>query len=385
MKKLLYVTNIPTPYRQRRYNLMKEIFPHHGIEFEVLYMANIEPDRNWDVPPETFQYDYKIFKGIHPVCGGMFCHFNPGMLLRLLKNDYDIAVIGGMASPSHWLAPFFVPKRVLKIMSVESNLFSTVRKSGLGAKVKRLLIDKMDAYQVTGTPQMDYINFFSINAHKKSFIKLPNIIDENIFRDLVISKKRYKNELRSSLDIDEGTQMWILPSRLIQIKGIIPFLRILKGAKNIKLFIMGNGPLEKEIRNVVEKDELPVVLINFIQQEKLVDYYAAADLFVLPSLKDPSPLSVIEAIAAGLPILVSSRIGNLEDVLDGSKNGWHYDPINEEERGREIVLRISQMSHNELKEMGNLSLERFNDIFDGRKCIESYANQLNTIFNSVKS
>lgn len=66
MKKLLYITNIPAPYRQKRYNLMQEIFPKNGIEFEVLYMAKIEPDRNWVIPPESFRYNYKIFNGIHP-------------------------------------------------------------------------------------------------------------------------------------------------------------------------------------------------------------------------------------------------------------------------------------------------------------------------------
>ena len=380
MKKLLYITNIPAPYRQKRYNLMQEIFPKNGIEFEVLYMAKIEPDRNWIIPPESFRYNYKIFNGIHPEIIGFHAHFNPGLLSRLLKKDYDIAIIGGMASPSHWLAPFFIPRKVIKIMSVESNLFSTVRKKGIGAKIKELLINKMDAYQVTGTPQMDYINFFSKKASKKKFIKLPNIIDEEVFRDAVSSlRKNHQQELRKSFGVDEKTQMWVLPARLIPIKGIIPFLNLIKGIKNFKLFIMGNGELENEIKDLIAKEKLPVYLTGFIQQDEIIKYYAAADLFILPSLKDSSPLSAIEACASGLPLLVSSRIGNLEDVLDGSKNGWHYDPVNEVDKGRMIVKRISLMSREELKIMGNRSLDRYNEIFDGKKCIESYVKQLNSL------
>ncbi|HMM12748.1 MAG TPA: glycosyltransferase family 4 protein [Bacteroidales bacterium] len=384
MKKLLYITNIPAPYRQKRYNLMKEIFPKNGIEFEVLYMAKIEPDRDWIIPKESFKYDYKIYKGIHPSIGGFFCHFNPGLLIRLLRKDYDIAIVGGMASPSHWLAPFFIPKKVLKVMSVESNLYSTVRKTGIGAKIKEILIDKMDAYQVTGTPQMDYINYFSKKASKKPFIKLPNIIDEEIFRDRVASLRGKENEIRSSIGLDANTQMWILPSRLIPIKGIIPFISLLKNVQGIKLFIIGNGPLDKQVRELVEKENLPVTILGFKQQDELIYYYAAADLFVLPSLKDASPLSAIEACAAGLPLLVSSRIGNLEDVLDSPNNGWHYDPENEKEKGKEIVQKISHMSRNELKEKGYQSLKRFNDIFEGRKCVESYVKQLNTVLNLIK-
>ncbi|MDD4244411.1 MAG: glycosyltransferase family 4 protein [Bacilli bacterium] len=379
MKKLLYITNIPAPYRQKRYNLMQEIFPKNGIEFDVLYMAEIEPDRNWIIPSESFRYNYLIFKGIHPEIGNFHAHFNPGLLLRLMKKDYDIAIVGGMASPSHWLAPFFIPEKVIKVMSVESNLFSTVRKKGFGAKIKELLLNKMDAYQVTGTPQMDYINFFLKKSSKKKFIKLPNLIDEEVFRDAVSSLRKNQKQLRNSFGVNENTQMWVLPARLIPLKGIIPFLNLLKDVKNYQLFIIGDGELKNEIIDIITKDNLPVTLTGFIQQDEIVNYYAAADMFILPSLRDASPLSAIEACASGLPLLVSSRIGNLEDVLDGLKNGWHYDPINEIEKGRTIVKRISQMSREELKVMGNNSLDRYNEIFDGRKCIESYVKELNAL------
>lgn len=379
MKKLLYITNIPAPYRQKRYNLMQEIFPKNGIEFEVLYMAKIEPDRDWIIPSDSFRYNYKIFKGIHPEISDFHAHFNPSLLIRLLKKDYDIAIVGGMASPTHWLAPFFIPRRVVKVMSVESNLFSTIRKTGIGAKIKEILIDKMNAYQVTGSPQVDYINFFSKNASKKKFIKLPNIIDEEVFRDSVVSLRKFQQDLRDSFGIDNKTQMWVLPARLIPIKGIMPFIKLLKNIKNIHLFILGTGEQEKEILDISKKEKLAISLTGFIQQEEVIKYYAAADLFILPSLKDASPLSAIEACAAGLPLLVSSRIGNLEDVLDDSKNGWHYDPETEVQKGRSIVERISLMSRGELKIMGNKSLDRYNEIFDGRKCIESYVKELNKL------
>src|SRR5690606_38929004 len=177
MKKLLYVTNIPTPYRQKRFNLMQEIFPKYDIEFEVLYMDKIEPNRKWIIPEDTYQYNYKFFKGLHPVIGRFYAHFNPGLLLRLLKNDYDIAIIGGMASPTHWLAPCFIRGNKLQVMSIESNLNSVERKTGFGARIKNMLLKKANAYQITGTPQKKYIEYFFPEASKKRYITLPNIID----------------------------------------------------------------------------------------------------------------------------------------------------------------------------------------------------------------
>ena len=49
MNKVLYITNIPTPYRQKRFNTMSKIFPLYGLDLEVIYMAKSEPNRNWIV------------------------------------------------------------------------------------------------------------------------------------------------------------------------------------------------------------------------------------------------------------------------------------------------------------------------------------------------
>ncbi|MBU8883092.1 glycosyltransferase family 4 protein [Kaistella sp. DKR-2] len=376
MKKLLYITNIPAPYRQKRYNSMAKIFPKYGIEFEVLYMAKSEPDRQWVIPNDSYQYPHTFYKGIHPVIGNFFAHFNPGLLFRLLKNDYDIAVVAGMSSPTHWLAPFFIRGDKKQIMSVESNLYSTERTTGLGAKIKRILLSKASAYQTTGTPQIEYITFFQPAAKMKPFIKMPNLIDEEVFVQQVRTLRKDKHSLREKFGMDDMTQMWVLPARFVKLKGIIPFISLLEGVKNIKLFLLGDGELSGEIMDVIAKRQLPVVKVGFVQQESLIAYYAAADLFVFPSLKDASPLSPIEACAAGLPLLVSSRIGNLEDVVQYAANGWYYDPIDEKEKGKELIEILSTMQRSTLSEYGDRSYTRYEKKFNTDRCIHEYAKQL---------
>lgn len=376
MKKLLYITNIPAPYRQKRFNKMAEIFPAYGIDFEVLYMAKIEPDRKWIITSNSYKYAHTFFRGIHPTIGNFFAHFNPGLLLRLLKNDYDIAVVGGMASPTHWLSPFFIGEKKIQIMSVESNLFSVERTNGIGASIKSLLLKKASAYQVTGNPQVEYIRYFNPSSVDKTFIKMPNLIDEDVFIQQVNLLKENKEVLRRKFSVTSETQMWVLPARLIELKGIIPFLELLENIDGIKLFLLGDGELSNEIEEIVKLKKLSVNIVGFVQQEQLIEYFAAADLFVLPSLKDPSPLSPIEAIASGLPILVSSRIGNLEDVLVHGENGWHYDPIDEVKKGAGLVFAISKMNRLDLQLLGQISHKRYNDKFNTEKCIHEYAKQI---------
>ena len=376
MDKLLYVTNIPTPYRQSRFNLLSKILQENGIKLEVLYMAQIESNRNWTINSDSFQYNYKIYKGIHPSVGGMFAHFNPGLLIRLLKNDYKYAIIGGMSSPTHMLAPFFISKDKIKVMSVESNLFSVKRTKGLAAWLKKTLLKKVDAYQVTGTPQINYIKYFIGNINKP-IIKLPNLIDDKIFSEKILKIRTNKNKLRSEFKIADNNQVWIIPARLHQEKGLIEFLEVLKDVdnfKDVKIFILGTGPLETKIRDYISINNLPVILVGFVQQDIAIKYYAISDLFVLPSLKDPSPLTPIEACAAGLPLLVSSRIGNLEDVL--TDNGWAYDPMDSKENLITLFNQVIKMSNSDLTKVGMISKSIYNQKFNSLRCLNYYVKSI---------
>ena len=121
-KKLAYVTNIPTPYRDFRFRILSDCLLEHGIELEVLYMAHSEPGRYWDSSKLRYGYKSKVYKNFGFNVGSKrFFHFNPGLVYDLYVKRYDYVIIGGVASPSHILSALFA-KSKNKIMSVESNV-----------------------------------------------------------------------------------------------------------------------------------------------------------------------------------------------------------------------------------------------------------------------
>ncbi len=94
------------------------------------------------------------------------------------------------------------------------------------------------------------------------------------------------------------------------------------------LHLVGSGPLESEIQAAIRKlpDPANVVMLPFKQLEQLRDTYGGASAFVLASSCDQWGLVVNEAMAAGLPCLVSSACGCAADLIEHGVSGWTFDP-----------------------------------------------------------
>ncbi len=80
-------------------------------------------------------------------------------------------------------------------------------------------------------------------------------------------------------------------------------------------------------KNISEEDRQFLSKIDVNERVKVVNYvqdisilYRAADIYVLPTIYDPFPLAVLEAMASGLPVVVSSLTG-ITDIIDDGKNG----------------------------------------------------------------
>lgn len=370
--KLYWVTNIPSPYRNHRYRTMSRIFPKHGIDFEVLYMARTEPGRDWDMPAEQFAYPNTVFSGLHPVVHGWTGHFNPGLLTRLALDPPDVVLIGGFACPTHWLAPLFCSATVKRVMMVESNLDSA-RMMGRNARwFKRQMLLPNRAFIVPGPRSRDYILDVAPEVADRPFFELPNLVDESVWVDQVFAARRGQRALRARFGVPANDLLWICPARLIEEKGLHLFLPALEGLSGFRLLIAGEGPMRATLERQARDGRIPATFLGPQSEASMVALYAAADLFVLPSLRDASPLSAVEACAAGLPLLVSRRIGNLDDVLQEGINGTSFE-VSSKEEVRESAVRALRWPSTKLQEMGKASSCRFLERFSSAARIEGLA------------
>lgn len=367
-----WVTDIPSPYRNHQFERMAAIFPRHGIEFRVLFMAWTEARRPWRFSKEDLHYPWALYRNPVPALQRRSVHVNPGLLADLVRSDWDVVMIGGWASPTPILAPFVIPGGVIKILGSESHAGSVRRSGFLPTLVKRTVVARYDAYLVPSERSLAYLHELHPEAREKPWVKLPNLVNGRLFRDRVDTLREGREALRARHGIEAGTQLWFCPARLAAEKGLREFLPLLSGVPGVTMFVAGDGPLRHELQQLIDDGDLPVRLLGQQPESAVLEYYAASDVFVLPSLSDPAPLSAVEATAARLPLLISSRAGNCADVVEDGSNGWVLDVSSGPARAS-LVRRVAGTSREELEAMGRRSLDRYNGLFDSDACVERLA------------
>lgn len=105
--------------------------------------------------------------------------------------------------------------------------------------------------------------------------------------------------------------------RLIAQKGIPYLIEGMKGL-DADLVVFGRGPLKSSLEKMAKREGVNALFVTErITDKELAALYAAADIFVLPSLYEPCAVALLEAMASGKPIVASDAGGNPELVING--------------------------------------------------------------------
>jgi len=119
------------------------------------------------------------------------------------------------------------------------------------------------------------------------------------------------------------------------------------------LVLLGDGPLKANLSRLVSELRLDghVHLPGFLQYHELPAYYGLADVFVHASTTEQWGLVVNEAMAAGLPVIVSNRCGCVPNLVAEGKNGFTFDPGSVESLAK-LMLDMCHFSKRRLEDMG---------------------------------
>lgn len=157
-----------------------------------------------------------------------------------------------------------------------------------------------------------------------------SIIPLGLELDRFISPDVRKNRFKMSLGIAPDTLLVGIVGRLVPIKGHRVFLeaacKIMKlkldaGDKQpVKFIIVGDGELRSELEEYTDRLGIREHVIFTGFRKDLPDIYADTDIVVLSSYNEGTPVSLIEAMTAGVPI-VATKVGGVSDFIDDGVTG----------------------------------------------------------------
>ena len=153
--------------------------------------------------------------------------------------------------------------------------------------------------------------------------------------------REIKENLRSELGLNSDDFFVITIGNLIKRKNQLTLIKAVSLAENtrLKLFICGDGEEENNLRNLINQLNLnkQVTLLGFRKDTVLL--LKCADVFVFSSFQEGLPVSIMEAMACGLPVIASKIRGNV-DLIDDNKGGYLVNANSAEEFAERINCLI---------------------------------------------
>lgn len=328
--KVLILTNVISPYRVSLFNALVSAPKEADWSYRVVFLAERDEIRGWNVPKENIKFNYQVLHGWHKFIWSreIPIHLNRGFIRMLREYNPDVIVTTGYNQPVYWQAFLYCKLFGKKfILHNGTTLLSARTVKGLRGILKRIIIRGADSCIAYGSKAREYMEY--MGAESERIQASINTVDMEYFRNSVFDYR-----LPEGFAVERSKYpgfLLLYVGQLIERKGVIQVLRALDFLKDpdVGLIVVGDGPQEEGLKEFCRRKNLRNVFFEgFKQQEDLLRYYALADVLIMPSFEDIWGVVVNEALASGLFVLSSKYVGAAFDVIEGGVNGRVFNPEN---------------------------------------------------------
>jgi glycosyltransferase involved in cell wall biosynthesis len=372
-KVLLITASNLGPYHQARYSELSQ----GAIDLVVVKTPQPEFFRPWSQDATQ-----DGFRSISPFGNSSAILKSPNQLLRcaqrLLRSEKpDVVVCIGYNNRCTWAISFFC--RVYKIPC----LLYIVGWEGERARSKRKEVAKklfcsyaFSAAMATGSRASDYAQILGIS--KRRIWQVGNVVDNSHFA-------QPSAVTDSSLAADELPRDFFFTvvrlSAEKNVEGLLSaFVKYRQTGGTWDLCIAGTGPLETDLKQLTPPTlKEHIHWLGWVSYKALPLLYQKANCFVISSFIEPWGLVVNEAMAAGLPVLISDHCGCQPELCLQDRNGFGFEPSNAEELAQ-LMSKMSEMpieeritmSEESRRIVANFTLETWRQAFVD--CVTAVAN-----------
>ena len=291
--KILYITNLPSPYTVEFFNEFSLL-----CDLTVIYERRSASDRNenWTAR-ENGKYEIIYLDGMK-VGAENSLSFS---LRRCLKKDFDRVIFGDYATFTSMLGIRYMRKHSLKYVISTDGGFVSYGEPSWKKKLKTYFIGGASSWLSPGGASDGYLEYYGARPEKIIHYPFTSLEEKDIIS---------KEALTTSKDEGSGRCTVIGVGQFIHRKGwdvLIGAVKILGDeALNVDFNIVGDS---KEKFEALLKEDIPsnIRIVPFASKEVLFGYYRSSDIFVLPTREDIWGLVVNEAMASGLPVIATDK------------------------------------------------------------------------------
>ena len=273
--KVVYWNNQPTPYMVDRWNAVAK---RGNLDFHAWFNVEREPNRSWVVDPSTW-----LFKGTY-IHRREFFGRPLYVPIRELSRDRPDVLVQEYATLSAVLGLLIhratVPRIVLRYLPTHESWFKRTKAKEL---LKSFLFSSVDGIKTAGPDAIASLNRYPIPIERR--FAVTQTIDVEHFSSALFVPEEERQKLRTRLAMKGCVFLYV--GRIWEQKGLSYLLEafqlLMAAGADATLLLIGDGKDEARYRSVAA--QMPnVVFCGFIQKRDLPLHYAAADVFVFPTL-----------------------------------------------------------------------------------------------------
>lgn len=286
----------------------------------------------WNIPLlEGYQYCFvnnisddrgsHHFKGID----------NPSLIDEITAWHPDAVLVYGWSFKSHLKALRYFHGKLPVFFRGDSTLLQS--KNGISKWIRKFFLRwvyrHVDTAFYVGSANKEYYKEFGLKEHQLVFA--PHAVDNERFQNINNSSQQQIAEWKQQLGIQSNELVIIFAGKLEPIKNLESLINAFKNLPidlPVKLLLVGNGPLEIQLKSIAA-DNLKIIFQDFQNQEIMPLVYRLGDVYILCSHSETWGLSVNEAMASGRAILIRETCGCAKDLVKNGINGYVFNNFGE--------------------------------------------------------
>lgn len=318
--RVVYVTGEPTPYRTPH---LEALAARPELELHIVYAARTIQRRTWSTPDSEYvtylrgpslpltrllHHDYPLTLGIWP-------------LLERLRPD--CVVIGGWSLLATQLAIAWCRLRRVPYLLQSDNHLREPRRTWIRL-IKRAVLPRIvpQAAALLVPGSLAHAHVLAYGADSRRIVRFPLTVDVRSLATRIDQLRTDRVDVRARLNIAADAVVVLQVARLIPVKATdLLVSAIARVDAPLHLALVGEGPDEARLRELAHRLAVPVTFTGSLEGDNLWSAYAVADIFALLSHRETWGVVVNEAAAAGLPLVLSDRVGAAADLLVPGRNG----------------------------------------------------------------